>query len=84
MEQKRDLNLDLIRCTALPMVPTMHGLDHVDIYSVTLPATVTEIRASAFEDCGNLEQVTLPNGVTTIGVAAFKNCNYLRNMTTFD
>ena len=36
MEQKRDLNLDLIRCTALLMVPTMHGLDHVDIYSVTL------------------------------------------------
>ena len=36
MEKKRDLNLDLIRCTALLMVPTMHGLDHVDIYGVSL------------------------------------------------
>ena len=36
MEKERNVNLDLIRCVALLMVPTMHGLDHVDIYGITL------------------------------------------------
>lgn len=34
--KKRNLNLDLIRCTALLMVPTMHSLDHTGLYELTL------------------------------------------------
>lgn len=32
----RDLNLDLIRCTALLMVPIMHSLDHTGLYDQLL------------------------------------------------
>lgn len=35
-EKKRNLNLDLIRCLALFLVPCIHGLDNTGLYSIAL------------------------------------------------
>jgi len=35
-EKKRNLNLDLIRCVALLIVPTMHGIDNTGLYTIQL------------------------------------------------
>ncbi len=43
-----------------------------DQTTVVLPATVTEIKGSAFFGCENLNLISLPQGLTTIGGAAFK------------
>ena len=40
--------------------------------TVVLPATVTEIKGSAFFGCENLIHISLPQGLTTINGAAFK------------
>ena len=53
------------------------------LVSVSIPATVTAIGASAFEACANLQSVVVPKGVTTIGNSAFKNCVKLSSMSTF-
>ena len=42
--------------------------------SATLPDSVKELGASAFEGCSALASVTIGNGVEKIGDAAFKNC----------
>ena len=43
-----------------------------DQSTVILPATVTEIKGSAFFGCENLIHISLPQGLTTINGAAFK------------
>ena len=40
----------------------------------TVPATVTTIETSAFEDCTALTQVTLPEGLTYISNMSFEGC----------
>lgn len=35
-ERKRNLNIDLIRCVALLLVPCMHGLDNTGLYTIQL------------------------------------------------
>ena len=40
----------------------------------TVPATVTTIETSAFEDCTALTQVTLPEGLTNISNMSFEGC----------
>ena len=42
--------------------------------SITLPASLTEIRASAFRDCSNLASVSFESGsqLTLIGISAFR------------
>ena len=35
-EKKRNLNLDLIRCLALFLVPCIHGLDNTGLYTIAL------------------------------------------------
>jgi|GEM_PF-322046 len=47
----------------------------------TIPDTVTQIGASAFEGCAQLTEVTIPNTVTDIGDSAFKSCNGLTSIT---
>ena len=42
--------------------------------------TVTEIGASAFEDCSSLVSVTIPEGVTSIGSYAFASCTALTSI----
>ena len=43
------------------------------IETVEIPASVTTIGSSAFEDCTNLNTLTLNEGLQTIKTAAFKN-----------
>ena len=47
------------------------------ITSVTIPNTVTELKASVFEGCTNLTNVTIPTSVTKLGNNVFKNCSNL-------
>ena len=52
--------------------------------NVTIPTRVTEVRRSAFRDCGKLESVTFDTTdrqLTTIGSGAFANCG---NLVSFD
>ena len=46
---------------------------HDRLTSITIPKTVTDIGAWAFEGCSGLTSITIPDGVTTIGQSAFLN-----------
>ena len=54
---------------------------NTSITSVTLPATVAEIQATAFEGCTSLESFTHSGDVTVIGSKAFYGCNNLSTLT---
>ena len=43
--------------------------------SVTIPNSVTSIRAFAFENCSGLTSITISNSVTSIGNYAFNGCS---------
>ena len=45
-----------------------------DLYSVTIPNSVTNIGEYAFDSCDDLTSVTIPNSVTNIGKYAFCSC----------
>ncbi len=49
--------------------------------SVTLEDGITEIGASAFEECNSLTDIIIPASVTEIGEAAFKGCKGLQSVT---
>ena len=42
-------------------------------YGLTIPSSVTEIKANSFTGCSNLNYITIPESVTTIGDSAFAN-----------
>ena len=50
-------------------------LDNVNGY------VVTDIAASAFENCTGLTSVTIPNSVTSIGNYAFQGCSGLKSVS---
>lgn len=49
--------------------------------SITIPNTVTEMGASIFENCSNLQQVTLSSNLTFVDVCLFKNCISLSSVS---
>ncbi|MBQ9203588.1 MAG: leucine-rich repeat protein [Prevotella sp.] len=51
--------------------------------AVTLPSSLTEIKAYAFQSTG-LTRITIPASVTNIGVWAFRDCNSLANIRIED
>lgn len=51
-----------------------------ELYTVTLPDTVTELADGAFEDCKSLTAIKLPNGLIHIGRRAFKGCRGLSDI----
>lgn len=51
-----------------------------NLKSITLPASLTEIREGAFEQCG-MTEITIPKNVKKLGVAAFFDCRQLRTIT---
>ena len=52
-----------------------------DLYSVTIPNSVTNIGDEAFYECNKLTSVTIPNSVTNIGEYAFYSCDDLTSVT---
>jgi len=55
----------------------------VNCIELSLPTTLTEIGASAFNGC-NFEAIQIPDGVTSIGERAFANCKRLKTITIPD
>lgn len=54
IEKKRNLNLDLIRCVALVLVPCMHGLDNSGLYTIQLTSAsdiLMMVLRILFTDC---------------------------------
>ena len=49
--------------------------------NTTIPNSVTEIEAGAFEGCSSLKSVTIPYSVTSIGYWAFDGCTSLTSIT---
>ena len=49
--------------------------------SVTIPDTVTSIRAAAFMCCSNLTGIVIPEGVTEIQQQAFMSCSALESIS---
>ena len=48
--------------------------------SYTVPATVTNIRGTAFSDCASLKNITIPDSVNGIGMEAFSGCSSLKEV----
>ncbi len=48
---------------------------------ISIPNSVTTIKASAFINCYALQSITIPNGVTGIGNDAFHNCRALQSIS---
>ena len=71
--------LDLSRATLLTKIPDK-TFPKCQFTKVTLPGTVTEIGANAFENCNKLATIDLSN-INTIGVEAFTGCAALTDAT---
>lgn len=52
-----------------------------DATELVIPATVTEIKASAFAGAAKLEKLVIPNSVKTIGKYAFDGCVNIKDVT---
>ena len=48
---------------------------------ISIPNSVTIIRAQVFYNCRALQSISIPNGVTGIGDNAFYNCHALRSIS---
>lgn len=55
-------------------------LNCVSLETISLPATLERIGASAFKDCLALTVANIPNSVTSIGASAFQGCWSLRDV----
>ncbi len=60
---------------------TIVGVKDKTAASYEIPATVTHIGESAFQDCTNLTTITIPESVSGIGFGAFRNCTSLASIT---
>jgi len=57
------------------------AFSHSRLTSVTIPNSVIDIGAWAFEFCTSLTSITIPNSVTNIGNRAFLSCISLTSIT---
>lgn len=55
--------------------------DCINLKSLTLPSTITELPDEAFKDVSCLESVVVGTGVISIGNNAFSGCVHLKNIT---
>lgn len=53
----------------------------IELKSVIIPDTVTDIKERAFDSCFYLNYASIGNNVINIGNAAFFNCRELTNLT---
>ena len=54
------------------------------VTDLTIPDTVTEIKAYAFWNCDSIEKVTLPASITKIGASVFNACNNIKGLYISD
>ena len=54
--------------------------DSVNIESVKLPDSISQIRAGAFDGCENLKSINMPENLSSIGEEAFLNCSSLESL----
>ncbi len=52
-----------------------------DLYSVTIPNSVTSIGNNVFQGCTGISSVTIPNSVTSIGNNVFQGCTGISSVT---
>ncbi len=55
--------------------------NNINVTSVTIPNSVTDIGDLAFSGCESLTSITIPNSVTSIGESAFSGCSNLTSIT---
>ena len=48
---------------------------HVNLLSIILPNSLTNIEFAAFSGCSKLKSINIPNSVTSIGACAFSGCS---------
>lgn len=53
---------------------------NTNIKSISLPKTITSIKAYAFYGCNRLQSIDIPENVTEIRASAFENCYNLRTI----
>ena len=79
-----------ISCTALTSVTLPQGLTVIPenafanapaLKTVVIPASVQEIRRSAFNRCSDLTEAVVPEGVTTLPAYTFYNCTSLQTLS---
>ena len=51
------------------------------LYDLTIPASVRQIRESAFDRCYSLRSVTFEDGLISIGTHAFYGCENVKSLT---
>lgn len=54
--------------------------EFTEVKTIVIESGITDIGASAFENCKNLESITLPDTLINIGDSAFKNCDSLKTV----
>ncbi len=54
--------------------------DCINLKSIKIPDSVTDIGRNAFSGCSSLTEVTLPNGITEIKGGTFSGCSSLTNV----
>lgn len=54
--------------------------DRLNISKVTIPNTVTNIQANAFDGCKGMTEIKLPSSLETIASMAFTNCQSLTSI----
>lgn len=52
----------------------------INIITIKLPNSITNLSDNAFQGCSNLSNIILPNSLTTIGNQAFQGCSNLSNI----
>lgn len=70
--------------TYLKAIPKRAFQDCVNLTSIKIPDSVTDIGEYAFEGCTGLTSVTLGNSIVSIGTSAFDGCNALTSITIPD
>lgn len=53
----------------------------INLSSVTMSSSVTQLGNSCFSRCVNLSSITIPNSITSIGDNCFNQCTSLSNIT---
>lgn len=75
------LSVTAIAPSAFASWSSRGGSRYVNLTSVIIPDTITEIGDEAFKDCGPLISVTLSSTVKKIGNGVFSGCSNLTNIS---